>query len=194
MAKYLITVSRAELAKALALVTVGVRKGTASEVRFSVADGILDIMGPGAAHSLDAQGVWPSAVLADAGALKSIASRLPSGEPAMLRAENSRLYFGSFSIDATVLDIAPTGTQFPIGTTSVDILIAIELMGEARVAGSVGTRAIENANKELNACVDKGVLALGLYGVTKDDIASLVRRALQQKATSVSVVGSNQPV
>jgi hypothetical protein len=41
----LLTISRKELAKALALVTIGVRKGKPSEVRFSVADGFLDIMG-----------------------------------------------------------------------------------------------------------------------------------------------------
>ena len=185
MTEYSITVSRAELAKALALVTVGVRKGTPpSEVRFSVADGLLDILGPGAAHSLPAQGTWPSAVLANSGALKRVASRLPSGNPAVLRAENSRLYIGSFSIEATVLDIAPMSTQLAIGATGADVLLAVERMGEARIAGSIGMRAIESAKEELLARIDKVVDALKPYGVARDDVASLVRRALQQKASS----------
>jgi hypothetical protein len=60
MTKYSIMASRAELAKALALAAVGVRKGINFEIRFSLKDGLLDIMGPGAAHSLPAQGLWPS--------------------------------------------------------------------------------------------------------------------------------------
>jgi len=43
--EYAITVSRKELAEALAIVTIGIRKGNSSEARFSVADGLLDITG-----------------------------------------------------------------------------------------------------------------------------------------------------
>jgi hypothetical protein len=57
MTKYSITASRAQLAKALALATIGVRKGINFEIRFSLKDGLPDIMGPGAARSVPAQGV-----------------------------------------------------------------------------------------------------------------------------------------
>jgi hypothetical protein len=187
MTNYLITTSRAELAKALALVTIGVRKGTTFEIRFSLKDGLLDIMGPGAAHSLPAQGLWPSAVLADARVLRGIASRLPSADPALLRAENSRLYIGGFSVEATVLDIAPIATQLAIGSNGADILIAVERMGQARVAGSVGMRAIEGANEELLKRVDKALQALEPYNLARDEVISLVRRTLRQKALSLGV-------
>jgi hypothetical protein len=117
MTNYSITISRKELAKALALVTIGIRKGKPLEVRFSIADGFLEIMGLGAAHSVQFQGTWPSAVLAEASVLKKIASRLPSGDPAVVRVENSRLFFGGFSIEARVLDTS-TGD----GAISHDIL------------------------------------------------------------------------
>jgi hypothetical protein len=185
MTKYSVTASRAELAQALALATVGVRKGINFDIRFSLQDGFLDIMGPGGAHSLPVQGVWPSAVLADAGALKRVASRLPSGDPTLLRAENSRLYIGGFSVEATVLDIAPIGSQLAIGSNGADVLIAVERMGQARVAGSVGMRAIEDANAELLARVDNAVIALEPYGLARDEVISLVRRTLRQKAISL---------
>jgi hypothetical protein len=187
MTKYSITASRAELAKALALTTIGVRKGINFEIRFSLKDGFLDIMGPGAAHSLPAQGVWPSAVLADAGVLKRVGSRLPSGDPTVLRAENSRLYIGGFSVEATLLDIAPIGSQLAIGSTGADVLIAVERMGVARVAGSVGMRAIEGANEELLKRVDHAMHALEPYGLARDEVISLVRRTLQRKATLLGV-------
>jgi hypothetical protein len=178
MTKHSITASRVELAKALALATVGIRKGINFEIRLSLKDGLLDIMGPGASHSLPAQGVWPSAVLADAGVLKRVASRLPSGGPTVLRAENSRLYIGGFSVEAKVLDIAPVGSQLAIGSNGADVLIAVERMGQARVAGSVGMRTIE----ELLARVDKAIHALEPYGLVRDEVISLVRHTLQRKA------------
>jgi len=178
-----ITVSRAELGRALRLATVGVRGKTTAKVRFSVVNGFLEIMGPGAAHSIPAEGTWPSAILADAGVLKRVASRLPVGDPAVLKVENSRLYIGSFSVEATVLDIAPTGTQLPIGATGAEILIAIERLTEARVAGSIGTQAIENAREELLARIDQAVHALESYGIAQTEVASLVRRAIHEKAT-----------
>jgi hypothetical protein len=183
MTDYSIRVSRAELAKALALVTIGVRKRAfPSEVRFSVVDGFLEIAGPGAAHSIRAQGTWPSAVLTDAGALKRVASKLPSGDPTVMRAENSRLYIGTFSIDAKVLDIAPTSTQLAIGASGSDVLLAVERMGEARVVGSIGMRAFDAAKEELLVCIGNAARYLEPYGVTHEDLASLVRGALQQKA------------
>ena len=135
MTQHSITVSRAGLAHGLRLVTVGVRGNTTHNVRFSVVNGFLEIMGPGAAHSVPAEGTWPCAVLADANVLKRVASRLPSSDPLVLKVENSKLYIGTFNVDATVLDIAPIGTQLPIGATGPDILIAVERPGEARVAG-----------------------------------------------------------
>jgi hypothetical protein len=183
MTNYSLTVSRKELAKALALATMGVRKGKPSEVRFNVANGFLEIMGPGAAQSVQFQGTWPSAVLVEASVLKKIASRLPSSDPTVVRIENSRLFFGGFSIEARVLDIAPEGTQLPIDATGVDVCLAIARIGEVRVAASIGERALQNAKKELLARIDQAVHALQPYGVTLADVDALVRRALQQKAT-----------
>jgi hypothetical protein len=68
MTQHSIGVSRAELAHGLRLVTVGVSRNTTHSVRFSFVNGFFEIMGPGAAHSIAAEGTWPSAVLADAGA------------------------------------------------------------------------------------------------------------------------------
>jgi len=156
----------------------------AFKVRFSVVSGFLEIMGPGAAHSIAAEGTWPSAILVDAGVLKRAASRLPPSDPAELKVENSRLYIGRFSVEATVLDLAPTSTQLPIGARGADILVAIERLSEARVAGSIGMQAIENAREELLARIDQAVQALEPYGVGQTEIASLVRRAIHEKATS----------
>jgi hypothetical protein len=61
MTNYSITIPREELAKALALVTIGVRKGKPSEVRFSIANGFIEIMGPGAAQSVQFQELPPQA-------------------------------------------------------------------------------------------------------------------------------------
>ncbi len=182
--KHSITVSRAELEHALRLVTVGLRGNTIAEVRFSLVSGFLEIAGPGAAHSLAAEGTWPSAILADGGVLKRVASRLPTGEPLVLKVESSRLYIGTFSLEATVLDIAPVGTQLPIGATGADILIAVERLGEARVAGSIGTQAIESAREELLAGIDQAVRALKPFGIAEAEVARLVRRTMREKATS----------
>ena len=182
--KHSITVSRAELEHALRLVTVGLRGNTIAEVRFSLVSGFLEIAGPGAAHSLAAEGTWPSAILADGEVLKRVASRLPTGEPLVLKVESSRLYIGTFSLEATVLDIAPVGTQLPIGATGADILIAVERLGEARVAGSIGTQAIESAREELLAGIDQAVRALKPFGIAEAEVARLVRRTMREKATS----------
>jgi hypothetical protein len=178
---YAITVSCKELAEALAIVTIGIRKGTSSDARFSVADGFLDIMGPGATHSIEFRGTWPSAVLVDASLLKTIASRLPQDDPLSVRVENSRIFFGGFSIGAKVLDIAPEAVQLPIGASGPDICLAIARMGEVIVVGSIGKRAVENAKEELLQHIDQAVRALGVYGVTRADVDAV--RALQQKAT-----------
>lgn len=87
-----------------------------------------------------------------------------------------------------MLDIAPVGTQLAIGSTGADILIAVQRMGQVRVAGSIGIRAIEGANEELLARVDKAMHALNPYGVAHDALVSLVRRALHQKAMSLGAV------
>lgn len=186
MAQYLIKVSRAELARGLRLATVGLRSKTTTQVRFSVLNGFLEMMGPGAVHSIAAEGTWPSAVLADGGVLKRVASRLPSGDPLVLKVESSRLYIGTFSLEATVLDIAPVGTQLPIGAAGADILIAIGRLGEARVAGSIGTQAIESAREELLAGIDQAVRALKPFGIAEAEVARLVRRTMHEKATSRS--------
>jgi hypothetical protein len=55
------------------------------------------------AHSIAAEGTWPSAVLADGGVLKRLTSRLRSRDPLALQVESSRLYIGTFSLEATVL-------------------------------------------------------------------------------------------
>jgi hypothetical protein len=101
----------------------------------------------------------------------------------VLKVENSRLYIGSFSVEATTLEIAPTGTQLPIGATGADILVAIERLSEARVAGSIGTRAIKNAREELLARIDQVAHELEPYGVARTEVASLVQRAIREKAT-----------
>jgi hypothetical protein len=82
----------------------------------------------------------------------------------------------------TVLDIAPIGSQLAIGSNGADVLIAVERTGQARVAGSVGMRAIEDANEELLVRVDSAIYALEPYGLARDDVISLVRRTLQKKA------------
>lgn len=79
-------------------------------------------------------------------------------------------------------------TQLAIGAKGADVLLAVERMGEARVAGSIGMRAIESAKEELLVRIDKAVDALKPYGVARDDIASLVLRALQQKASSTGAL------
>jgi hypothetical protein len=104
MTQHSITVSRADFAHGLRLATLGVRGKTTADVRFSVEGGFLEIMGPGAAHSIAAEGTWPSAVLADANVLKQLASRLPSSDPLVLKLENSGLYVGSFNVEACHLD------------------------------------------------------------------------------------------
>ena len=96
-------ISRKDLAKALRVATTRLRKGAINEVQFSVVDGLLEIAGPHAGHLVDFQGAWPSAVVTDAAVLKKVASRLPSGDSLALRAENSRLFIGTFSIDARIL-------------------------------------------------------------------------------------------
>lgn len=87
-----------------------------------------------------------------------------------------------------MLDIAPVGTQLAIGSTGADILIAVQRMGQARVAGGIGIRAIEGANEELLARVDKAMHALNPCGVAHDELVSLARRALHQKAMSLGAV------
>jgi hypothetical protein len=46
-------------------------------------------------------------------------------------------------------------------------------------------RAIEDANAELLARVDNAVIALEPYGLARDEVISLVRRTLRQKAISL---------
>ena len=89
-----------------------------------------------------------------------------------------------FSIEASVFDIAPEGTQLPIDATGADVCLAVARIGEVRVAASIGERALQNAKTELLACIDQAVHALQPYGVTRADVDAVVRQALQQKANA----------
>ena len=97
---YSVRVSTREFAAAVKLATIAVRPRNFPQIRLSLEDGILFVMGPGASQSIHAEGSWPSAVLADAGVLKRLAPKLPKIESLILKMQDSRLFIGSFSMNA----------------------------------------------------------------------------------------------
>jgi hypothetical protein len=179
---FVLAVARKDFASALMTAATGLRGDEHSRIRLSLADGWLDVRGPGASETLPAAGTWPAAVLVDSGVLRHLATRLPQQEPLVLRVENSRLHVGTFAIDAAVYDIAPEAIQLPLLAPLAEILVEIERSGLPKVLASVGPSAVDEANSDLAVRVREAARLLVSYGVTENAIAALTRAAVRRKA------------
>jgi len=183
MSAHALTLSRADFADILKMATTGIRSPkTAFSVRLEFAGGMLTAIGPGASGEAPAAGSWPAAVLIDGARAKQLWPRLPTPEPFVVRAENGRFIIGGFSMDASVMDVAPKAVEIVLGGSHREVLVALEKSGKVAVMASLGGHAYSQAIVAHEKAVRAAVRALAPLGVERRDIEAAITASLRRRA------------
>ena len=171
-----LTVPRDQLKGAIQAVSVGLGRKGDFRIRMEFADGEMSLHGVGASTSIDAEGRWPGVALVSARVLKSVATRLPSGDFLHVSVRDGRFYIEAWSISAEWQDISPPAITVPINHAVVDILVLAKQKPKAVLVSSGLWPLVEQAKAELSQKLTSAAKVLGPLGITLSDLDCMIQK------------------
>lgn len=173
-----LSVNPKELKDAFKKIKLSDRKLAVGEVAFSFKDGFLELQTQGVSVQIPASGTWTGRVRVNVHNLRPMIQFPPKDNPLIIRYENNRLLFGSYSIPVQLEDISPPPTLIPMDLTWIELLRLKLEYPEATLISSGIKPKIEKAEEKLVSKVLKAADILKETGVSGKELMDLVRHKL----------------
>ena len=194
--QYELDVSRADLAQAIKIVARAIGKHP-GDARFHFKDGCLSIEANNKAADAPARGTWPLPIFVSTWWVRTLARRMPAGDPIHLRVDAGRLYANRYSescswtpreqaapaeqsaIDEQLLISVAASILEPLRVerAAVESLVA-EALARGTSSWSRGVVAWSEEEKKMGAIIEQAWMRLAPFGVGMPDIRRLVDQAL----------------
>lgn len=183
------TVARAEFVQALkvfAKLAKSASRFRAAQFTLAPAQGGIELIGPGVATTMQAEGYWPGRATFSSSIVLSNLKAPPDGTLIVIRSDKARVWFSGMSVPCVWQDLGPMEVDEAVGLEKpTDHLDALEM--EARHSDAV--LITQGHSKELLASRDwrkrrilDALSALAEFGVTYDDLVEIVARAIRRRA------------